>query len=132
MAAGISAALAKDSSNDRADRGTDNCPAGSISSDPAFLYLSAGSVWGGASPANGPVIGEASNTIEAHKLVCGRANATVPLGAFRGGKDLCAEEWAPMSEVRALREEVAELRQSNAELRGMVKELIAAAVQARH
>ena len=63
--------------------------------------------------------------------MCGRANATVPLGAFRGGKDLCEKEWATMSEVRALREEIAELRQSNAELRGMVKELITAQA-ARH
>ena len=44
---------------------------------------------------------------------------------------MCDEEWAPMSEVRALREEIAELRQSNAELRGMVKELITAQA-ARH
>ena len=64
--------------------GTDNCPAGSISEDPSFLYMSAGSVWGGANTAHGPAIGEASNTVEAHKLVCGRVNATVPLGAFRG------------------------------------------------
>eukprot|EP01051_Picozoa_sp_SAG22_P011489 SAG22_NODE_1112_length_5535_cov_11.367918_2_plen_148_part_00 len=75
--------------------GTDNCPAGSISEDPSFLLMSAGSVWGGANRANGPAVGEASNTIEAHKLVCGRVDATVPLGAFRGGKDLCEEEWAP-------------------------------------
>ena len=107
--------------------GTDNCPAGSISEDPSFLYMSAGSVWGGANTAHGPAIGEASNTVEAHKLVCGRVNATVPLGAFRGGKDLCEKEWAPMSEVVALRKEMAELRDSNVELRGMLQELIAAA-----
>ena len=44
---------------------------------------------------------------------------------------MCEVEWAPMSEVRDLREEIAELRQSNAELRGMVKELITAQA-ARH
>ena len=105
--------------------GTDNCPAGPISEDPSFLYLTAGSVWGGAPRSHGPAIGEASNTIEAHKLVCGSVNATPPLGDFRGGTNLCAEEWAPKSEMLALREEVAELRKSNTELRGMVSDLMA-------
>lgn len=91
--------------------GNDNCPSGSVSEDPSFLTMSAGSVWGGANgPGQSAAVGEEANTISAHKLVCGSVNSTPPLGSFRGGVDLCASELASRSEVAALRKEVEALK----------------------
>ena len=87
--------------------GTDNCPKGSISEDASFLWMSAGSVWGGANgPGQSATVGEEVNTISAHKVVCGNVNATLPLGAFRGGVDLCTSEWSARSEVAELKDKI--------------------------
>ena len=109
--------------------GVDNCPAGSVSEDPSFLTLGQGSVWGAANgPGQSATIGEGSNTISAHRLICGKLNATPSPGAFRGGVDLCehAESLASTrAELAELREEVAQLRESNAELAAMLRRSLA-------
>ena len=105
--------------------GTDNCPHGSISEDASFIWMSAGSVWGGANgPGQSATIGEESNTISAHKVVCGSVNVTPPLGAFRGGVDLCASEWSARSEVATLKEKVWALEKSYSEMKKLVQTLL--------
>jgi hypothetical protein len=78
--------------------GTDNCPSGPVSDDPSFIFISAGSVYGGANgPGQSAVAGESGNTVSAHRIVCGNITATPPLGGFRGGVDLCAAAAAATS-----------------------------------
>ena len=77
--------------------------------------VNVGSVWGGAN-GKSATPGEGTNTVGAHRVVCGDTAGPAAPGFFRGGRDLCAKAKEDgsvlaetIAEVAALRDEVATL-----------------------